>query len=100
MNALVLAVCGAMGLLAAAIILSNWSLVLREYGGKPGARLPSRIPIAGGLLGSLALLTYVQLPALPQQAWSWWILLPLALDPGGVPFFLVEIGCSLIRCAP
>lgn len=100
MNALALAVCGVLGLLSAVIILSNYSLVFEEYITKPRARVPSRIPIAGGLLGSLALLTYVQLPALPQQAWSWWILLPLALDPGGVPFFLVEIGCSLIRCAP
>lgn len=96
MKALALAVCGGLGLLAAIIILSNWSLVLREYTGKPGARVPSRIPIAGGLLGSLAILIYVQLPVLPRQTWSWWILLPLALDPGGVPFFLVELGCVVI----
>jgi hypothetical protein len=96
MKALAFAVCGVLGLLAAVIIFSNYSLLLKEYASKPGARVPSRIPIAGGVLGSLALYVYVQIPALPQQTWSWWILLPLALDPGGLLFFVVEVGCVVI----
>jgi hypothetical protein len=96
MKTLALAVCGAFGLLAAVIILANYTLLFKEYAAKPGARTPSRIPLVGGVLGALVLYAYLQLPSLPRQTWSWWVLSPLALDPGGVVFQLLEVGCAVL----
>lgn len=84
-------VIGLFFLLGLAIILANYQLLFKRLLSKPGARLPSMVPIAGGVICALSLHAYFQLPTLPKTTWSWHALLPLALDPGGVVFFAVEL---------
>ena len=63
-------------------ILSNYLLLWRQIRAKQGEKVPSLIPIAGGLLGFFALRVYFMLKSWPHPVWSWYVLLPLALDPG------------------
>lgn len=92
MRAAAIVVVGLFFTLGLVIILANYQLLFKRLASKPGARLPSMVPIAGGLLCALSLHAYFQLETLPKSTWSWHALWPLALDPGGVVFFAAELG--------
>ena len=82
-------------LMGLVIILMNYMLLFKRLISKPDERQPSMIPVVGGVLCSLSLHVYFQLPTLPQTTWSWYALLPMVLDPGGLVFLPVEIALYL-----
>jgi len=76
MRALAWSLVAVLGALSLCCIAANYSLVWRELRSKPEEKMPSKIPIIGGLLGFLAL-WFCPLPGWSRYAW-----LPPALDPG------------------
>ncbi len=80
---------GAVSLIA---IVINYLYVGLEIRAKQGEKVPSNIPIVGGLLGIFALKGFFMLRAWPSPHavdWSWYYLLPPALDPGCYFAYLV-----------
>ena len=72
-----------LGLFSAMPIILNYLLVWMEIRAKPGEKVPSMIPIVGGLLGSFAVTFYMKLKMWPTRSgWPLYALLPPVLDPG------------------
>lgn len=63
-------------------IIPNYILLWRGLRAKPGEKVPSVIPIVGGLLGFFAVNAFALIKTWPHPSWSWYALLPPALDPG------------------
>lgn len=65
-----------LGTLSLTCIVPNYLLVWQEIRAKPGERVPSLIPIVGGVLG------YFAIRLLPQPGWSAYAWVAPVLDPG------------------
>jgi hypothetical protein len=71
-----------LGALSLACIVPNYILLWREIRAKPGEKIPSMIPFIGGVIGFFAVKVFIMLKTWPNPGWSWYALLPPALDPG------------------
>jgi hypothetical protein len=71
-----------LGVLSLACIVPNYILLWREIRAKPGEKIPSMIPIIGGVFGFFAVKVFIMIKTWPNPGWSWYTLLPPALDPG------------------
>lgn len=65
-----------------ACIIPNYAFLWRGLRAKPGEKIPSAIPFMGGLLGFVAVKFYITMRTWPDHGFSWYTLLPAALDPG------------------
>ena len=82
-----------LGALSLTCIVPNYILLWRGLRAKPGEKVPSVIPVVGGLLGFFAVRLFVMLKTWPHPRWSWYALLPPALDPG---CFLIPLPIMLV----
>ncbi|MBI3565770.1 MAG: hypothetical protein HY079_11280 [Elusimicrobia bacterium] len=71
-----------LGALSVLLMSLNGMLLWRELRAKPGEKVPSLIPILGGVLGFFAVKLSLAGLTPPRTGWSWWLLLPPFLDPG------------------
>ena len=63
-------------------IFINYQLFWRSIRAKPGEKVPSMIPIVGGLFGSFAVRVLLALLHGLRESGSWYVFLPALLDPG------------------
>lgn len=68
--------------LSAASILGNYLLMWRELRAKRDEKIPSLIPIMGGMTGYVAVRAFFLLQTPPNLSHSWHFFLPALLDPG------------------
>jgi hypothetical protein len=71
-----------LGALSLSCIIPNYILLWRGIRAKPGEKIPSAIPFLGGMFGFFAVKVFILMRTWPHSGWSWYCLLPAALDPG------------------
>lgn len=75
-----------------ACIVPNYWLLWRNLRAKQGEKIPSLVPLMGGLIAILAGRVFMAMQYGPRESWSWWLLLLPLLDPGCyVLYFLVMV---------
>jgi len=65
-----------LGALSLACIVPNYILLWREIRAKAGEKIPSMIPIIGGVFGFFAVKLFIMIKTWPNPGWSWYTLLP------------------------
>jgi hypothetical protein len=73
-------------------LVLHYQLLRLSLRAKPGERVPSSLGFVPGLVGSLTV--FFTIPQLAgygiEVPWPWlWIVLPLFIDPYGVPIFVL-----------
>jgi hypothetical protein len=93
-----------LGALSLSCIIPNYILLWQGIRAKPGEKVPSAIPLLGGVFGYFAVKVFIMMRTWPNPGWSWYTLLPIALDPGcyliPLPIMLVVQTLRRTRSAP
>lgn len=71
-----------LGAMSLSCIIPNYIYLWKGLRAKPGEKVPSAIPFIGGILGFASVKIFITMRTWPEVDWSWYTLLPAALDPG------------------